>query len=281
MRRILHTGCGVIFCTLYAVIRPFRPKYFRNIPILSSKIGQFNITVNNIGSPQNGIAILKVGQPLGEFYGYKFLGTWKTAEAAEADKFGMKPGDAKYEDVDGDHKYTSADLQTIGNGTPKYSFGFINDISYGNFTFSFMFQGTHGNQIYSQTLAYTWGGLGDARNATTQDALEIWTAKKETNNPTFSKTGTNFINSSRYVYDASYIKLKNVSLTYRLPDNLLSRAKIRSLEVYVSGQNLFTITHYPGYDPEITNATNAITQGLEMGVIPNPRNYTVGLRLGL
>lgn len=243
--------------------------------------GLDNITVGNIGSPQNGVAILKVGQPLGEFYGYKFLGTWKTAEATEAAKFGMKPGDAKYQDVDGDHKYTAADLQTIGNGTPKYSFGFINDISYGNFTFSFMFQGTQGNQIYSQTLAYTWGGLGDARNATTQDALNIWTAKNETNNPTFSKTSSNFINSSRFVYDASYIKLKNVSLTYHLPDNLLSRAKVRSLEVYVSGQNLFTITNYPGYDPEITNATNAITQGLEMGVIPNPRNYTIGLRLGL
>ena len=192
----------------------------------------------------------------------------------------MKPGDAKYVDVDGDKKYTAADLQTIGNGTPKFTFGFINDIKYNNFTLSFMLQGATGYQIYSQTLAYVWGGLGDARNATTQEALDIWTPTHETDNPTFSKSSTNFINSSRYVYNASYMKLKNLSISYHIPDALLSKVKLRNLEVYVSGQNLFTVTSYPGYDPEITNATNAITQGLEMGVIPNPRTYTFGLRAG-
>jgi len=242
--------------------------------------GLDNIVVNNIGSPQSNVSILKIGQPLGEFYGYKFLGTWKAKEAAEAALFGMKPGDAKYVDVDGDKKYTAADLQTIGNGTPKFTFGFINDIKYDNFTLSFMFQGATGYQIYSQTLAYVWGGLGDARNATTQDALDIWTPTHETDNPTFSKSSTNFINSSRYVYNASYMKLKNLSISYHIPESLLSKVKLRNLEVYVSGQNLFTVTSYPGYDPEITNATNAITQGLEMGVIPNPRTYTFGLRAG-
>jgi len=243
--------------------------------------GLDNVVVNNIGSAQTGVAILKVGKPLGEFYGYQFLGTWKTSEAAQAALFGMKPGDAKYTDVDGDHKYTGADLMAIGNGSPKYSFGFINDVSYGNFTLSFMFQGTHGNQIYSGTIPYTLGGLGDARNATSTTALNIWTPTNETNNPTFSSTSQNFINSSRFVYNASYIKLKNLSLAYTIPTSILSRAKIRSLEVYVSGQNIWTITKYPGYDPEVSNSTNAITQGLETGVIPNPKTYTVGLRATL
>ncbi|MVM28558.1 SusC/RagA family TonB-linked outer membrane protein [Spirosoma sp. HMF4905] len=243
--------------------------------------GLDNVIVNGVGSALNSASILRVGRPLGEFYGYQFLGTWKTSEADQAALFGMKPGDAKYVDVDGDHAYTAADRVPIGNGTPKYSFGFINDVSYGNFTLSFMFQGTHGNQIYSQTLAYLWGGLGDQRNATTTEALNIWTSSNQTDNPAFSNTSKNFNNSSRYVYDGSYTKLKNLSLNYRIPDKLLTKAKIRSLEVYVSGQNLFTITKYPGYDPEVSNGTNAITQGLEMGVIPNPRTYTVGLRLGL
>ncbi|GAB4022826.1 TonB-dependent receptor [Spirosoma koreense] len=243
--------------------------------------GLDNVIVNGVGSALNNASILRVGRPLGEFFGYQFLGTWKTSEADQAAQFGMKPGDAKYVDVNGDHTYTAADRVPIGNGTPKYSFGFINDINYGNFTLSFMFQGTHGNQIYSQTLAYLWGGLGDQRNATTTEALNIWTAQNQTDNPAFSNTSKNFNNSSRYVYNGSYTKLKNLSLTYRIPDQLLSKAKIRSLEVYVSGQNLFTITKYPGYDPEVSNGTNAITQGLEMGVIPNPRTYTLGLRLGL
>ncbi|WP_183561429.1 SusC/RagA family TonB-linked outer membrane protein [Mucilaginibacter sp. SP1R1] len=243
--------------------------------------GLDNVVVNNIGSAQNGVAILKIGKPLGEFYGYQFLGTWKTSEAAQAAQFGMKPGDAKYTDVNGDHKYTSDDLMPIGNGSPKYSFGFINDVSYGNFTLSFMFQGTYGNQIYSGTIPYTLGGLGDARNATSTTALSIWTPTNETNNPTFSSTSQNFINSSRFVYNASYIKLKNLSLGYTIPTAVLSRVGIRSLEIYVSGQNIWTITKYPGYDPEVSNSTNAITQGLETGVIPNPKTYTVGLRATL
>lgn len=243
--------------------------------------GLDNVIVNGIGSAGNSASILRVGRPLGEFYGYQFLGTWKTNEAEEATKFGMKPGDAKYTDVNGDHAYTAADRMPIGNGTPKYSFGFINDVSYGDFTLSFMFQGMHGNQIYSQTLAYLWGGLGDQRNATTQDALNIWTPQNETDNPAFSNTSKNFNNSSRYVYNASYIKLKNVSLTYKLPAVVLNKIKTRNLEVYLSSQNLFMITKYPGYDPEVSNGFNAITQGLEMGVIPNAKTYTVGLRLGL
>jgi TonB-linked SusC/RagA family outer membrane protein len=247
--------------------------------------GLDSIVENNIGSAQNGNAIIVVGRALGNFYGYKFLGTWKTKDAAQAATFGMKPGDSKYVDVNGDNKYTATDLMVIGNGTPKYSFGWINDLSYGNWSLSMMFQGTHGNQIYSGTIPYTTGqGQGDARNATNQFMLHMWTPEHETDIPTFDRSSQNFIQSSRYVYDASYIKLKNLSLSYRLPQNLLNMAKIHSLEVYVSGQNLFTITSYPGYDPEVTNANfgahPAVAQGLETGVVPNPRTYTFGLRAG-
>ncbi|AYB31820.1 SusC/RagA family TonB-linked outer membrane protein [Chryseolinea soli] len=242
--------------------------------------GLDNVQVGNIGSAQDGASLLRVGRPLGEFYGYEFLGTWKSSEADEAAKFGLLPGAAKYTDVNGDHAYNSADLKPIGNGTPKYSFGFINDVTYGNFTFSFMFQGTHGNQIYSQTMAYLWGGQGQAKNATTSDAMNMWSPTNETDNPSFGGNGKNFINSSRYVYNGSYIKLKNISISYHIPTDLLDKVKMKNLEVYVSSQNLFTITKFPGYDPEINNAQNAVTQGLEMGVIPNPRTYTIGLRAG-
>jgi len=241
-----------------------------------------SIVEGNIGSAQNGEAILVKGRALGNFYGYRFLGTWKSHEASDATAFGMKPGDSKYVDVNGDHKYTTSDLMVIGNGTPKYSFGWINDFSYGNWTLTVMIQGTHGNSIYSGTIPYTFGGLGDARNPTNKDILNVWTAQRETNIPTFDPSSQNFINSSRYVFDASYIKVKNFSLGYRLPKDLLNRVNIHGLEVYVSGQNIFTITHYPGYDPEVTNANYgahpAVAQGLETGVVPNPRTYTLGLR---
>jgi len=246
-------------------------------------LGGLDSVINgNVGSAQNGNSILVVGKPLGEFYGFQYLGTWKTSEADKAATYGMKPGDSKYTDVNGDNTYTPADYMLIGNGNPKYTFGFINDFSYKNFTLSIMFQGSEGNQIYSGTFPYTFGGQGDARNATNADILNVWTPEHETNIPTFDPSSNNSIHSSRYVYDASYIKLRNLSLAYRLPQSLLSKAKIANIEVYVSGQNLFCITSYPGYDPEITNANYgaypALAQGLETGVIPNPRTYTIGLR---
>lgn len=236
------------------------------------------------GSVYDSYNIIEVGQPLGEFYGYKFLGTWKTDEAAEAALYGNKPGDAKYQDVNGDHAYTSADEEPIGNASPKFTYGFINDFSYGRFSLSFMFQGEQGNQIFSQTLAYLWGGLGDDKNATLEAAVpeNLWTPQNQTNNPAWSSTSHNYNNSSRYVYDASYCKLKNLSLTYHFPENVLKPIGVRSFDIYVSGQNLFTITKFPGYDPEVYQNENTTNdQGLEFGDIPNPRTFTVGFRLGL
>jgi TonB dependent receptor. len=240
----------------------------------------------SIGGNNTFNAMLKVGQPLGEFAGYKFLGTWKTSEAAAAAAYGNQPGDAKYLDVNGDHVFNASDYQPLGNATPKYSYGFINDISYKDFTLSFMFQGQQGSQVFSQTLAYLWGGLGDMKNATTTEAVpeNLWSPKNDaSNNPAWSKTGHNYNGSSRYVYNSSYTKLKNLSLTYRLPVSAIRKIKVNSMEVYVSGQNLWIITPYKGYDPEVDNQPtgNAISQGQEFGVIPNPKAYTVGVRFSL
>jgi TonB-linked SusC/RagA family outer membrane protein len=257
----------------------------------------FNLSINrnkvtNLGPLDNVItgagnntvnAILKVGQPLGEFYGYKFLGTWKSSEATQAALFNMKPGDAKYEDINGDHAYTSADYQLLGNATPKFTFGWSNDLSYKDFTLSFLIQGQQGGQVFSQTLAYLWGGLGDMKNATTSEAVpeNLWTPGHETDNPAWSSSSHNYNNSSRYIYNTSYIRLKNLSLSYVVPTALVRKVNVRRLELYVSGQNIVTISPYKGYDPEIDNGNNAITQGQEFGVIPNPKTYTLGIRLGL
>jgi len=244
--------------------------------------GLDSVVLSNVGSAQSNNSILVVGKSLGNFYGYQYLGTWKSDEAAQAAQYGMNPGNSKYTDVNGDHKYTPDDYMVIGNGTPKYSWGFISDFRYDNITLSFMLQGTQGNQIYSGTFPYTFGGQGDARNATNSDILNVWTPQNQTDIPTFQSSSNNSIHSSRYVYNASYMKLRNLSLSYRFPQSMMSKVKITNLEVYVSGQNLFCITKYPGYDPEVTNANYgaypALSQGLETGVIPNPRTYTFGLR---
>ena len=238
-----------------------------------------DVPASGIGTFQAEVSRLQVGQPLGQFFGYKFLGTWKTEEAAEAAKYGYRPGDAKYEDLNGDNAYTPDDRQVIGNGTPDFTFGFSNDFRYKNFTLSMLLQGMVGNEIYSQSMAVIWGGHGMARQATVRDALNTWTPENQTDIPVLG-SGASFFNSSRFVYDGSFVKLKNISLNYSVPKQWINKWFIDNLDVYVSSQNLFTITSFPGYDPEVNNAQNAMGQGLEMGVIPNPRTYTVGLRLG-
>jgi TonB-linked SusC/RagA family outer membrane protein len=254
---------------------------FLTLSFNSNKIlnlgGNDNIQVSGIGQQEGGLSLLKVGDPIGEFFGYEFLGTWKTSEAAEAAKFGLKPGDAKYVDVNGDNKYSAADEMPIGNALPKYTFGFTNDISYSNFELSFMFQGMQGNKIFSTLIPETYGSAADARDATSTDALNMWTPANETNFPVLNST-SNVVNSSRYVYNASFIKLKNISLSYTLPEKIIKN--ISKLEIYVSGQNVFCITPYKGFDPETTTAGagGVSIQGLETGSIPNPKTYTIGIR---
>ncbi|MDR1331405.1 MAG: TonB-dependent receptor [Tannerella sp.] len=241
--------------------------------------GEDNVPYSGVGTFGAGVSRLMVGHPLGDFWGYEYLGTWKSSEAAEAAKYGLLPGDPKYTDLDGNHAINADDKMVIGNGTPDITFGFINDVRYKNFTLSLMFQGMAGNDIYSQTMATIWGGHGMARNATTKDALNVWTPENETDIPVIGRESTNH-DSSRFVYDGSFVKLKNLAINYSLPSSLLRGTFISNLEVYASGQNLLTFTKFPGMDPEVNSSTGATTQGLEMGVIPNPRTYTFGLRVG-
>jgi TonB-linked SusC/RagA family outer membrane protein len=150
----------------------FKWKTFFNISFNRNKImdmGGLNDILSSGNQNQESATILRVGLATGQFYGYKFLGTWKTEEAAEAAAFGGVPGSSKYEDLDGDHQYTDNDRTIIGHAQPNYTFGFTNDLSYGNFSLNIMFQGSHGNQIYSFSAAELNGGLGIAKDAASPD----------------------------------------------------------------------------------------------------------------
>ena len=243
-------------------------------------MGEDDLPVSGIGTFGAQVSRMVVGNPLGDFFGYNFLGTWKTSEADEAAKFGLKPGDAKYEDLNGDYVINTDDRMIIGNGTPDVSFGFINDFKYKNFTASIMFQGMAGNDVFSQTMGSVWGGHGMARNATIREVKNIWTPENETDIPVLAGTTQSHFNSSRFVYNGSFIKLKNLYIGYNIPRSALNKIFVHSLEVYASGQNLLTFTKFPGYDPEVNSSNKAQNPGIEMGAIPNPRTYTFGLRLG-
>ncbi|MCU4174259.1 SusC/RagA family TonB-linked outer membrane protein [Carboxylicivirga sp. N1Y90] len=225
------------------------------------------------------IFVVKPGESLGSFYGYNFVGIWQAHETAEAAKFGYMPGDSKYEDLNGDNVIDGQDLQVIGNAMPDFSWGLNNQISYKNFDFNVMIEGVHGRDVLNLGYAAAGVAVGDARSITLAEAANAWT---ETNTNTIwpklnSSTNVDHINSSKWLQDGSYIRLRNISVSYRLPKDLV---KIGDLKLSVSAQNLLTITDYKGFDPEVTSTGGSdIDQGLDLGSYPSARSYTLGITL--
>lgn len=218
---------------------------------------------------------VQLGQPLGQFQGAVFLGTWKSSEAAEADAFGLAPGDPKYKrDADGEIVF-----ETIGNGTPDLFWGFNNTINYKNLDLNIFFQGMHGFDVYNIQQAMITGGAGDSRSFLAADQVNQWTPENETDIP---RTVTQY-NTSRVIEKGDFIRLSNLNIGYTMRD--VWGTEGTSLKVYVGGQNLLLITDYSGYDPELSSrkggqGTEDVAPGINIGSYPNPRTYTLGVKIG-
>ena len=227
------------------------------------------------GGQSRVLNIIELGQPLGQFQGATFLGTWKSAEAAQAEEFGKKPGDAKYlRDEDGEIVFGA-----IGNGTPKLVWGLNNNISFMNFDLNIFIQGMHGFDIYNIQQAMITGGAGDSRSFMAADQVNQWTPENETDIP----ATVQFYNSSRYIEKGDFIRLSNLNLGYTIK-NLLGSGR-SYLKIYASGQNLFLITEYSGYDPELSSrkgnqGIEDVAPGINIGAYPNPRTLSFGVKLG-
>jgi TonB-linked SusC/RagA family outer membrane protein len=225
------------------------------------------------------VFIVKPGESLGSLYGYNFLGIWQQDEAAEALRFGNQPGDSKYEDLDRDFIIDGSDQKIIGKGLPDFNWGLNNTFSYKNFDLNIMLEGVHGRDVINLGYAGAGTAVGDARAITLNDAKNTWTTSNT--NTIWPKIGstsnTDYINSSKWVQDGSYVKLRNISLTYSIPKEKL---KIGDLRIVLSGQNLLTFTDYKGFDPEVSSTGKSdIDQGLDLGSYPTAKSYTIGLTL--
>ncbi|MCR9064050.1 MAG: TonB-dependent receptor [Cytophagales bacterium] len=234
-------------------------------------IGSFN----NIDGSGRALNIIQLDQPIGQFYGETFLGTWKTSEAEEAKKYGLKPGDAKYlRDAEG-----NIVLGAIGNGTPTLSWGFNNTFSYKGFDANIFFTGMGGFEILNVVDGILVGATGNQRSFMSPVQLDQWTPENETDIPA---GGQNRTASSRYVEKGDFARLSNLSIGYTIK----SIPNISSAKVYVSGQNLLLLTQFSGYDPEgsdrdYDNGNNDTAAGVNVGAYPNARVITVGIKIGL
>ncbi len=229
--------------------------------------------------------ILREGYPVGSFWGYEYDGVYQTGDTfIPGAGFEQSAGGEKFRDISDDGNLNSEDLAIIGNPNPKFTWGFSNDFSWRNFDLNIFFQGSQGNDILSYTLLEleTMSGFN---NSTTR-ALDRWTPTNTDTDVPKAFGGRSQRVSSRWVFDGSYVRLKNIALGYSLPASVVEKLMIQKLRVYVSAQNILTFTDYPGIDPEVNYSSGgsgtASNQnlGLDYGSYPNTKSFTVGLSIG-
>jgi TonB-linked SusC/RagA family outer membrane protein len=211
---------------------------------------------------------LKVGESIGQFYGLVFEGVVQQGE--DVSKLPSSPlysvlqsGDPKYRDTNGDNHIDSQDRVTLGSRQPEYLFGLSSALNYGRFDLYVSFQGTQGGKVYNQLTRFLEIPTDSYNQAAT--LLDAWTPDNPSNTvPKITQSQFSTELDSRYIEDASYLRLKILTIGYRLPI-----AKKIDLRFFVTAQNLFTLTRYKGYDPEIAGGT-------DLGIYPVARTVIVG-----
>ncbi|CAM4084188.1 SusC/RagA family TonB-linked outer membrane protein [Zobellia nedashkovskayae] len=230
--------------------------------------------------------VLRVGEEVGLFWGYDYAGVYQggAAPAGTAPLSGGVAGDPLFADLDNSGDITEDDRTTIGNPNADYTWGLTNNFSYKNLDLSIFFQGSQGGDIFNLTNVQLTNG--DA-NTTRDYYNNAWTSTNtNTNQPRVGNNSNREI-SSRFVEDGSYIRLKNISLGYTIPSDIVEKLGIDMLRLSLSAQNLLTFTDYSGLDPEVSyygsngdNNTSANTaQGFDFGNYPTVRSFNIGVNL--
>ena len=247
---------------------------------ISANIAYNNNKITDMGSTNNVIQgsdnqqILRRGEALGSFYGLRFIGIVQNGEDVSAlptvNGQTPEPGDLKYDDTDHNGRIDGNDRQILGSIQPDIVYGFNTQLTWHDFDFSASFAGSHGNEVYN-ALGRRLELTNDSYNvlSTVRDS---WTPTRGGNTLPWAANARplGYIDS-RYVQSASYLKLRNLTIGYRLPRLQNVPVKIR---VYATASNLFTITPYKGYDPEVASGTDS-------GAYPSSRSFVFGVNLTL
>ena len=204
------------------------------------------------------------GMPIGSFWGYI------------ADGVDPETGDMIYRDVNGDGVVSASDRTYIGDPNPDFTFGLTNTFSWKGLNLSILLQGSVGNDVYNVSRMET-EGMYDGKNQSTK-VLERWRVPgQKTDVP---RAGYDLRNSSYFIEDGSYLRVKDISLSYDIPRNLIQKYGLSRLQPYVSATNLITFTKYTGMDPEVNQYGNSgQVQGLDWGSYPLNRSFVMGLKV--
>ncbi len=239
-----------------------------------------------------------VGEKVGEFYGYKSLGVFQSQAQINAlnskapgsiyYRAATKPGDRYFADINGDGVVNASDRISLGSPQPKFFGGLNLDATYKTWDFNLYFYGTYGNKILnyieSNLESFQKRGSEGVENVSTKYFQNYWTPTRPSDRYTRALANDdntlNNVPSSAWVENGSFLKLKNLTVGYTLPGSLSKRFTLSKLRVYISSQNLFTITKYTGLDPEIgIQGGNPVFNGVDNGIYPSSRFFTFGLNV--
>jgi TonB-linked SusC/RagA family outer membrane protein len=234
----------------------------------------------------NDFQITKVGYPISSFYLLNALGIFQNEEEVASNPIQhekVQPGDIKFEDVTGDGTITTADKKIIGDPWPDFTWGFNNRFTWKNLSLYVAVIGSHGGHTYFRAgqLFMTLSGVQN-QLASMTDRWKSEDQPYDGMNPRAIRSGYAYSTqaNSRLLFDNSYIKVKDISLSYTLPKKLTEKLYMSNLTIFADIANAFTFTDYPGYDPEASSTGNEITQsGIDYLTYPTTRVYTIGLNL--
>lgn len=240
--------------------------------------------------------IAKINHPMGMMYGFIYEGTYKYEDFnKEGDNYVLKrnvprytaenntkPGMPKYADLNKDGVIDDNDRTMIGNGLPKHTGGFTNSFNYKGFDLNVFMQWSYGNDILNANRL-----IFESSNNLKRDLNQFasyadrWTPENPNSNiPRATNSSSNRVFSSRVIEDGSFLRLKTVTLGYSLPDKLTKKWNLDKARIYVAAQNLWTITGYSGYDPEVSIREGALTPGLDYSAYPRAYSVSLGVNIG-
>ena len=205
------------------------------------------------------------GQPLSKFWGYKALGV------------DPETGMMQYEDTNNDGKINASDKQYIGDANPLFTFGMTNTLSYKGLSLSFLITSSIGNDIYNASRIEMVGMYNGANQIT--DVLRRWRVPGQVTDIPKGGELDNLRASTRWVEDGSYLKIKNITLSYDIVHPKLKKANIARIQPYITLDNMVTFTNYSGYDPEMSQYTSATSMGIDWGTYPNVKTVTFGVNV--
>ncbi len=225
----------------------------------------------------------QAGQPMSSFYGYQVVGLFQSEQDVtnSPTQAGAAPGRFKYLDANGDKMIDAADRVFFGNPHPDFSYGLNLNTGFRNFDFTLFFYGLQGRDLINYTRWFT-DLFASFPGAKSKDALyNSWTPQNTGARTPIAENVSNFSTSatpnSYLLEDASYLRLKNLTLGYSLPTNISNRVKIDRLRIYIQGTNLFTATKYTGLDPEVIGSDDQF--GIDAGAYPTVKQFLIGLNV--